>query len=67
MWERSAASHLNLQSHRMQDVVYLGKHTGSGRVSATHVLVDKRYGVRERLVACHLNLQSQRTQDAFYL
>ena len=67
MWERSAASHLNLQSHCMQDVFCLGKHTGSGRVSATHVLVEKRYGIRERLVACLMNLQSQRTQDAFYL
>ena len=41
---------------------YLRKHTESGRVSATHVLVEKRYGVRERLIACQ-----QGTQDAFYL
>ena len=34
----------------------------SGRVSATDVLVEKRYGVRERLIACQ-----QGTQDAFYL
>ena len=34
------------------------KHMESGRVSATHVLVEKRYGIRERLVACHMNLQS---------
>ena len=39
----------------------------SRRVSATHVLVEKRYGIRERLIACHMNLQSQGTQDAFYL
>ena len=38
----------------------------TGRVSATHVLVEKRYGVRERLVACHMNL-SHWTQNAFYL
>ena len=31
----------------------------SGRVSATHVLVEKRCGNRERLVAGHLNLQAQ--------
>ena len=39
----------------------------SGRVSATHVLVEKRYGIRERLVACHMNLQSHCSRDAFYL
>ena len=38
---------------------YLRKHTESGRVSATHVLVEKRYGIRERMVACHMILQSQ--------
>ena len=38
----------------------------SGRVSATHVLVEKRYGIRERLVACHMNLQSHCSRDAFY-
>ena len=43
----------------MQDVFYLRKHTESGRVSATHVLVEKRYGIRERLVACPMNLESQ--------
>ena len=30
---------------------YLRKHTESGRVSATQVLVGKRYGIRERLAA----------------
>ena len=34
------------------------KQLESGRVSAMHVLVEKRYGIRERLVACHMNLQS---------
>ena len=37
------------------------------RIPATHVLVEKRYGIRERLLACPMNLQSQGTQDAFYL
>ena len=46
---------------------FLRKHTESGRVPATHVLVEKRYGIRERWVAGHMNLQSQGTQDAFYL
>ena len=41
--ERSAASHINLQEHCTQDAFYLRKHTESGRVSATHVLVAKRY------------------------
>ena len=41
MWERSAASHRNLQSHRKQDVLYFRKHTESDRVSATCVLVEK--------------------------
>ena len=67
MWERSAASQINLQSHWTQDVFYLRKHMESGRVSATHVLVEKRNWIRERLVACHMNLQSQWTQDAFYM
>ena len=40
---------------------YLRKHTESGRVSATHVLVEKRYGIRERLAASHVNLQSRRS------
>ena len=52
------ASHVNLQSPRRQDALSLKKHMESGRVSATHVLVEKRYGIRERLVACHMNLQS---------
>ena len=60
------ASHVNLQSPRRQDALSLKKHMESGRVSATHVLVEKRYGIRERLVACHMNLQSHWTQDAFY-
>ena len=67
LWERSAASPLNLQSHWTQEVFHLRKHAESGRVSATHVLVVKRYGIRERCVACQINLQSQWTQDAFYL
>ena len=67
MWKRMAASHLNLQSHWTQDAFDLRKHTESGSVSATHVLVEKRNGIRERLVAGHLNLQSRGTQDAFYL
>ena len=67
MWERSAASHINLQERCTQDKFYLRKHTESGSVSATHVLVEKRYGIRERLVAGHMNLQSQGTQEAFYL
>ena len=41
MWERSAASHINLQEHCTQDAFYLRKHTESGRVSATRVLVEK--------------------------
>ena len=41
--DRSAASHINLQEHCLQDAFYLRKHTESGRVSATHVLVAKRY------------------------
>ena len=67
MWERSAASHINSQEGCTQDAFYLTKLTDSGRVSATHVLVEKRYGIRERLVACHMSLQSQGTQDSFYL
>ena len=67
MWKRSAANHINLQSHWTQDVFYLWQQTESGRVSATHVLVEKRCGNRERLVAGHLNLQSQWPQRAFYL
>ena len=39
----------------------------SGRVSATHVLVEKRYGIRERSAASHVNLQSRRSRNAFYL
>ena len=39
----------------------------SGRVSASHVLVEKRYGIRERLAACHMNLQAHWRRDAFYL
>ena len=53
-----AASHVNSQSPRTQDALSLKKHMESGRVSATHVLVEKRYGIRGRLVACHMNLQS---------
>ena len=34
---------------------FIEKHMESGRVSATHVLVEKRHGLRERLVACHMN------------
>ena len=64
MWERSAGSHINLKERCTQDAFY---YMESGRVSATHVLVEKRYGIRERLVAGHMNLQSQGTQDAFYL
>ena len=52
------ASHVNLQSPRRHDALSLKKHMESGRVSATHVLVEKRYGIRERLVACHMNLRS---------
>jgi len=48
----------------MLHAFYLKKHTESGRVSATHVLVEKRYGIRERLVAGHMNLQSQVTRNA---
>ena len=61
------ASHVNSQSPRTHDALSLKKHIESGRVSATHVLVEKRYGIRERLVACHLNLQSHCSRDAFYL
>ena len=50
-----------------QDAPSLQKHMESGRVSATHVLAEKRYGFWERLVARHMNLQSQWTQSAFYL
>ena len=64
MWERSAASHINLPECCTRDAFYLRKHTESGRVSATHVLVEKRYGIRERLVAGHMNLQSQGTRNA---
>ena len=67
MWKRSDASHINLQSHWTQDVFYLKKHSESGRVPATHVLVEKRYGIRERWVVRQMNLQSEGTQDAFYL
>ena len=49
--EAVGPSHINLQSHWTQDVFYLRKHTESGRVSATHVLVEKRYGIRARWVA----------------
>ena len=65
--KRSGACHINLQERCTQDAFYLRKHTESGKVSATHVLVEKRYGIRERLVAGHRNLQSQGTQDAVYL
>ena len=41
MWEPSAASHVNLQEHCTQDAFYLRKHTESGRVSGTRVLVGK--------------------------
>ena len=52
------ASHVNSQSPRTHDALSLKKHMESGRVSATHVLVEKRYGIRERSLACHMNLQS---------
>ena len=52
------ASHVNLQSPRPQDALSLKKHMESGRVSATHVLVEKRYRIRERLAASHVNSQS---------
>ena len=39
----------------------------SGRVSATHVLVEKRYGIRERSAASHVNFQSRRSPNAFYM
>ena len=58
-------SHINLQERFTQDAFYVRKHTESGSVSATHVLVEKGYRIRERLVAGHMNLQSQGTQDAF--
>ena len=61
-----AASDVNSQSPRTHDALSLKKHMESGRVSATHVLVEKRYGIRERSLACHMNLQSHWTQDAFY-
>ena len=38
----------------------LRKHTESGRVPATHVLVEKRYGVWEQWVAGHKNLHKER-------
>ena len=41
---------------------FIEKHMETGRVSATHVLVEKRYGIRERLAACQMNLQSLWTQ-----
>ena len=59
--------HVNLHSPWTQDALSLKKRMETGRVSATHVLVEKRYGIRERLVACHMNLQSHWTQNAFYL
>ena len=37
---------------------FIEKHMESGRVSATHVFLEKRYGIRERLAASHINLQS---------
>ena len=61
-----AASDVNSQSPRTRDALSLKKHMESGRVSATHVLVEKRYGIRERSLARHMNLQSHWTQDAFY-
>ena len=66
MWARSTASHVNLQSPWTQEALSLKKHMESGRVSATHVLVEKGYGNRERSVAYHINLQAHWTQDAFY-
>ena len=59
------ASRVNSQSPRTHDALSLKKHMESGRVSVMHALVEKRYGIRERLVACHMNLQSHWTQDAF--
>ena len=38
--------------------VLLRKHTESGRVGATRLFLEKRYGIRERLAASHVNLYS---------
>ena len=64
-WERSTASHFNLQERCTQDAFYLRKHTESGKVSATHVSVQKRYGIREQLVAGLMNLRSQGRKTHF--
>ena len=45
IWERSAASHINLQSHWTQDAFYLRKHKESGRFAATRVCLEKRCGI----------------------
>ena len=45
IWERSAASHINLQSHWTRDTFYLRKHKDSGRVAVTHIFLGKRYGI----------------------
>ena len=63
----STASHINLQSPWTQDALSLKKHMESRRVSATHLAIGKRYGIRERLAACHMNLQAHWRRDAFYL
>ena len=44
---RDRPHHIVLQPPWTQDTLSLKKHMESGRVSATHVLVEKRYGIRE--------------------
>ena len=60
MWERSAASHINLPECCTR---FTWKNTRNLE-GFPHVLVEKRYGIRERLVAGHMNLQSQGTRNA---
>ena len=67
LWKKTRSVHVNLHSPWTQDALSLKKHMETGRVSAMHVLVERRNGIRKRLVACHMNLQSHWTQNAFYL
>ena len=65
LWKKTKNVHVNLHSPWTQDALSLKKHMETGRVSATHVLVEKRYGIRKRLVACQMNLQSHWRQNTW--
>ena len=62
LWERSAASHRNFAVTSNARRVF-------GRVSARHVLVEKRYGIWAGAgsITCEFTLTYLWTQDALYL